>query len=56
MTKNTSTVDYSKLLGFDVVGPRSGAVDFKSGAFTGPVGAKVGIPESLAPAVSPTHD
>lgn len=40
--KNAATIDYSKLVGFDVAGPKAGAVDFKSGALAGPIGAKVG--------------
>lgn len=45
MKKNECRIDFSKLLGFDMVGDRlSAGVDFKDDAIGARLGAKVGKP------------
>lgn len=55
MNRDSAIIDYSKLVGFDAAGPNAGAVDFRSGALAGPVGAKVGV-EPAGPVVSSRGD
>jgi len=49
--QNSDKIDYAKLLGFEVVAEQiAGSVDFQEETVAAKLGAKVGLPETGAPA------